>query len=168
MTAPAAMDAAPPGLVRRFAALVYEGVLLFGVLFFACFLYVVLTRQRDALFGLPGYLFAFGVPAAYFLTFWTRTGQTLALKTWHLRVVGKDGRPLGLGRAFARYVLSWLWLLPGLSLWTLGLRGLTLAGALLAWMLAYGLLARLHPQRQFLHDALCGSRVITQPPPLRS
>lgn len=156
--------ATPPGLARRFGALIYEGVLLFGVLFFACFVYVVLTRQKDALFGLPGYVFAFAVPALYFVTFWTRSGQTLALKTWHLRVVDGNGQPLSLGKAFARYVLGWLWVLPGLSLWTVGVKGWWLAAGLLGWMLVYGLLARLHPQRQFLHDAICGSRVITQLP----
>jgi uncharacterized RDD family membrane protein YckC len=165
MTAPVDPGAAPPSLARRFAALLYEGVLLFGVLFFACFLYVVLTRQQDALFGLPGYVFAFGVPALYFVTFWTRSGQTLALKTWHLRIVDTNGQLLRLGRAFARYVLSWLWVLPGLSLWVFGVRGWALAGCLLLWMLAYGQLARLHPQRQFLHDAICGSRIVTQLPP---
>ena len=167
MTAPADLHAAPPGLARRFAAFVYEGVLLFGVLFFACFVYVVLTRQQDALFGLPGYVFTFTVPAAYFLTFWTRTGQTLALKTWHLRIVDSQGRPLRIGRAFARYVLSWLWLLPGLSLWLFGARGWMLAAGMAAWIACYLLIARLHPQRQFLHDVLSGSRVITQLP-LRS
>ncbi|MDR7331426.1 RDD family protein [Roseateles asaccharophilus] len=154
----------PAGLARRFAAFIYEGVLLFAVLFFACFLYVVLTRQKDALFGAPGYVFAFVVPAAYFLYFWTRTGQTLALKTWHLRVVDMHGRPLGMARAFARYVLSWLWLLPGLSLWLFGVRGGLLTAGLVAWIAIYTLLARLHPQRQFLHDVIAGSRVVTQLP----
>lgn len=164
MTPPLDPSAAPPGLARRFAALLYEGVLLFGVLFFACFIYVVLTQQKDALFGLAGYMFAFVVPALYFVTFWTRSGQTLALKTWHLRIVDKNGQQLGLFRAFARYVLSWLWVLPGLSLWTLGLRGWGLAAGLLGWMVIYGQLARLLPQRQFLHDTIAGSRVITQLP----
>ncbi|MEO6279217.1 RDD family protein [Roseateles sp.] len=164
MTAPADLHATPPGLARRFAAFVYEAVLLFGVLFFACFVYVVLTRQEDALFGLPGYVFAFVVPGVYFVTFWTRSGQTLALKTWHLRVVDLHGQPLRVGRAFARYVLSWLWILPGLSLWLLGARGGALAAGIGAWIVGYALLARLHPQRQFLHDAICGSRVITQLP----
>ena len=167
MTAAPDTLATPPGLARRFAAFVYEGVLLFGVLFFACFLYVVLTRQQDALFGLPGYVFAFTVPAVYFLFFWTRTGQTLALKTWHLRVVDQHGRPLRLGRAFARYVLSWLWLLPGLSLWLVGVRGGMLGAALAAWIAAYVLIARLHPQRQFLHDLISGSRIVTQLPQRR-
>ncbi len=164
MTTLPASGATPPGLARRFAALLYEGVLLFGVMFFACFVYVVLTRQKDALFGLPGYVFAFVVPALYFVTFWTRSGQTLALKTWHLRIVDGHGHPLGTARALARYALGWLWVLPGLSLWQFGVRGWALAGALLGWMLLYGALSRLLPQRQFLHDVLCGSRVITQLP----
>ena len=44
MTAPVLPDAAPPGLARRFAAFLYEGVLLFGVLFFAGFLYLSLIH----------------------------------------------------------------------------------------------------------------------------
>jgi uncharacterized RDD family membrane protein YckC len=164
MTAPADAAAKPAGLARRFAALVYEGVLLFGVLFFACFLYVVLTRQKDALFGWPGWVFAFVVPGVYFMTFWTRSGQTLALKTWRLRLVDARGQTLGLRRAFVRYVLSWLWLLPGLSLVLLGVHGWALAGGVLAWMVVYGMLALALPQRQFLHDALCGSCVVTHHP----
>ena len=45
--------------------------------------------------------------------------------------------------------------------------GLTFAqwSSILAFgVAAYALVARLHPQRQFLHDAICGSRVITQLP----
>ncbi|RZJ13560.1 MAG: RDD family protein [Rubrivivax sp.] len=164
MTGSADAASKPAGLARRLAALVYEGVLLFGVLFFACFLYVVVTRQKDALFGWTGWVFAFVVPAVYFLTFWTRSGQTLALKTWHLRLVDARGQKLGLGRAFLRYVLSWLWLLPGLSLALLDVHGWALAGGVVAWMVGYGLLAVLLPQRQFLHDALCGSRVVTHLP----
>jgi uncharacterized RDD family membrane protein YckC len=103
---------------------------------------------------------------AYFVGFWTRTGQTLAMKTWHLRVVDAAGRPLGVVRAIARYLLSWLWFLPALvSVRLIGLHGGgAIIGSLIAGVLAYLLIARLHPQRQFLHDAICGSRVITQLP----
>ena len=49
-----------PGLVRRLAAFVYEGVLLFGVVMIAGYLYATLTQQRHALqghSGLQGFLF---------------------------------------------------------------------------------------------------------------
>lgn len=167
MTASVQTDAASPGLARRLAAFVYEGVLLFGVIFFTGFLYSVLTRQQHALEGRVGMgLVLFSVIGLYFVGFWTRSGQTLAMKTWHLRVVDAHGRPLGWGRALLRYLFSWLWFLPALvSVWALGLHGGgAIAGSLLAGIAGYVLIARLHPQRQFLHDAICGSRVITQLP----
>lgn len=167
MTATADLAAAPAGLARRFAAFLYEGVLLFGVIFFAGFLYSVLTRQEHALQGRTGLgVFLFLVLGLYFVGFWTRSGQTLAMKTWHLRVTDLAGRPLGPGRAIARYLLSWLWFLPALaSVRLMGLHGGgAIVGSLIAGVAAYLLVARLHPQRQFLHDAICGSRVITQLP----
>lgn len=160
-------SATPPGLARRFAAFLYEGVLLFGVVFFAGLLYSILTRQQHALQGRTGMsLVIFLVLGLYFVGFWTRTGQTLAMKTWHLRVVDTAGRPLGVVRATARYLLSWLWFLPALlSVRLIGLHsGGAIISSLIAGVMAYLLIARLHPQRQFLHDALCGSRVITQLP----
>ena len=167
MTALLDPGATPPGLARRFAAFLYEGVLLFGVIFFAGFLYSVLTRQQHALQGRVGLgVFLFVVLGLYFVGFWTRSGQTLAMKTWHLRVVDVAGRPLTAGRALLRYVLSWLWFLPALlTVQALGLHGGgAIIGSLVAGMLAYLLVARLHPQREFLHDTICGSRVITQLP----
>ena len=166
MSEPADLVATPPGLARRFAALLYEGVLLFGVLFPAGFLYSVLTNQQHAREGRVGLgLFLFAVMGLYFVGFWTRSGQTLAMKTWHLRVTDASGRPLGWGRALLRYCFSWLWFLPALvSVRALNLHDwAALAGSLLAGLAGYLLVARLHPQRQFLHDAICGSRVITQP-----
>jgi uncharacterized RDD family membrane protein YckC len=167
MTALVDTNAAPAGLARRFAAFLYEGVLLFGVVFFAGFLYSVLTRQQHALQGRTGLgVSLFIVLGFYFVGFWTRSGQTLAMKTWHLRVTDTAGRPLGWLRALLRYLLSWLWFLPALiSVWALGLHGGgAIIGSLLAGIAGYLLIARLHPQRQFLHDAICGSRVITQLP----
>ena len=46
-------DSAPaaraPGLARRLAAFIYEGVLLFGVTMIAGYLFSSLTQQRHAL-----------------------------------------------------------------------------------------------------------------------
>jgi uncharacterized RDD family membrane protein YckC len=167
MTGAAETNAAPVGLARRFAAFLYEGVLLFGVIFFTGFLYSVLTRQQHAMQGRTGLgVFLFIVLGVYFVGFWTRSGQTLAMKTWHLRVVDAAGQPLHAGRALVRYLLGWLWFLPALiSVWALELHGGgAIVGSLLAGMLAYLLIARLHPQRQFLHDTISGSRIVTQLP----
>ena len=83
-----------PGLGRRLAALIYEGLLLFGVLMVAGWLYGGLTQQRHALVGRFGLqVFLFLVLAVYFVWFWTHGGQTVALKAWRLRVVAAMPTP---------------------------------------------------------------------------
>ena len=154
---------ATPGLARRLAAFVYEGVLLFGVLMIAGYLYAWLTQQRHALqgqFGLKAFLFI--VLAIYFVWFWSHGGQTLAMRAWHLRLVAHDGRPVSQRRALLRYLASWVWFVPALaSAWLAGLHSAAQIFALMAvGVVAYALLALAHPQRQFWHDALCGTRLV--------
>jgi hypothetical protein len=36
-----------------------------------------------------------------------------------------------------------------------------------AWVVLWALLSRLHPQRQFWHDALAGTRLVPSPPLVR-
>lgn len=159
----AAAASAAPALLRRLAALLYEGVLLFGLVWLVGIVYGVATNQRHALkgaFGLQVTLFlALGV---YFVYFWSKHGQTLAMRTWRLRIQGPGGRPPTVVRATARYLLAWLWFVPALLIVSLyGLRGGgVIVTIVLAGIAAYALLARLRPDRQFLHDVLCGTRVM--------
>ena len=151
---------APP-LPRRLACWLYEGMLMFGVVFLAGYLFGTLSQTRHALdnrHGLQAFLFViFGI---YFTWFWAK-GQTLAMKTWHNRVVDTQGRPLTQARALWRYVLSWLWLLPPLvAAAPFDLPGAEITVLVLGWVLVWALLSRFHPQRQFLHDALAGTRLI--------
>ena len=89
-----------PGLARRMAAFVYEGVLLFGVVMIAGFLFSLVTQQRHALQGRVGMmLFLFVVLGVYFIWFWTRGGQTVAMKAWHSRLLSAHGAPVSRLRA---------------------------------------------------------------------
>lgn len=153
---------APPGSWRRLACFLYEGVLLFGVVMVAGFLYGVLTQQRHALVGTSGLrAVLFVVLGLYFVWFWSHGGQTVAMKTWHIRVLTRDGKPLSYWRALARYLACWLWFVPGLAI--VGLSGLhggaPIAAAILTNVVVVALLARLHPTRQYLHDLLCGTQL---------
>lgn len=162
---------APAGLARRMAAFFYEGVLLFGIVFPGGYIYAAVTQQRHALQGQLGLqVFLFCLLGLYFAWFWSRGGQTVAMKAWHLRVLDVRGRPLSQARALARYVLSWLWFVPALlSVHLLGLHGTgPIFGSLFAGVLAYAGLTWLHPRRQFFHDALCGTELVTQLPPKKS
>jgi len=87
------------------------------------------------------------------------------MKTWHIRLVDTDGQALTQKRAFLRYVLSWIWFIPPLAL----LAPYTLTGGetavlFMGWVAAWAVLSRFHPQRQFWHDAVAGTRLINAQP----
>ncbi len=161
-TAPAApLDS--PGIRRRLACFVYEGVLLFGVVMVAGLLYGLLTQQRHALVGMHGLqAFIFCVLGLYFVWFWSHGGQTVAMKTWHIRLLDTQGLPVRPLRAVWRYLLSWLWFLPALLYAHFaGLKSTASVGAALALgVLGYAALYRLHPRRQYLHDWLGGTQLV--------
>jgi uncharacterized RDD family membrane protein YckC len=149
------------------AAFAYEGVLLFGIVFATGLVYAVTVRQTSGIEHRPGLMAAcFLVLGLYFVGLWLRGGQTLAMKTWHLRVLDATGAPLTPRQALGRYVAAWSWVLPPLLVAALlGRRSLALDLALpAAWVLLYALSALLHPRRQFWHDALCGTAVVDAPP----
>jgi uncharacterized RDD family membrane protein YckC len=157
---------ATPSLKRRLACFIYEGVLLFGVVMAAGFVYSTITQQRHALVGTTGLqVVIFLVLGLYFVRAWSRGGQTLAMQTWQIRLVLQDGSPVPRGRAIARYLLSWLWFLPALLF--VGLSGLKGSGPaftiLVAGVLAYAALSMLRADRQYWHDAVCGTRLVMSP-----
>ena len=157
-----------PSIRRRLACMLYEAVLLFGVVMVAGLAYGMLTDQRHALQGNTGLqVFLFLVLGVYFAGLWSSSGQTLAMKTWHIRVLAADGQPPGRLRAAARYVASWLWFLPALaSAHAAGIRSIGFMTSLvLCGIVAYAVLARLRGDRQLLHDVLCGTQLVDTRPP---
>jgi uncharacterized RDD family membrane protein YckC len=147
------------------AAFVYEGVLLFGVLVLADYLFATLTQQRHALYLREiGMAFIFVVLAIYFSWFWSHSGQTLAMKTWRVRLVARDGAPVSQGRALLRFLCAWVWFLPPLALAALlGVKALGGGGVmllLLGWIGSYALSALMQREHQFWHDLLCGTRLV--------
>lgn len=143
------------------ACWLYEGLLLFGVVFIAGYLFGTLSQTRHGLDNRhPLQAFLFVVFGIYFVWFWAK-GQTLAQKTWHIRVVDAAGRPITQLRALGRYVLSWLWFLPPLlAMSPFHLPAGEIAVLVLGWIAFWALASRLHPQRQFWHDALAGTRLV--------
>lgn len=166
-----ASDAAPlsplttPSLPRRMACWLYEGMLMFAVVFIADYLFSSLTQSRHGLDNrLMRQAFLFTVFGIYFIWFWSR-GQTLAQKTWHIRVVDLQGQPVTQTRALLRYVLSWLWFVPPLAAgWGIGLSSAETGVITMGWIAVWAILARFHPQRQFWHDALAGTRLVSSQP----
>lgn len=150
-------------LARRLAAFTYEGVLLFGLVMAVGALYSVTFGQRHGLQGREGMMAAqFVSLAIYFMWFWTHGGQTLAMRTWQIRLLNAAGGPISLWQALLRFLLSWLWFMPAwLVGWLAGWHeSKHLFGAMLVWALFYIGLSRLLPRKQFLHDLICDTRLI--------
>jgi uncharacterized RDD family membrane protein YckC len=147
------------------ACWIYEGLLLFAVMFMAGYLFSTLSQTRHALdnrHGLQAFLFLiFGI----YFTWFGHKGQTLAMKTWRIRVVDTSGHALTQKRALWRYVVSWVWFLPPLML----VSGFSLSGAetlwlLLGWACVWAVLSRFQPEGQFWHDIWAGTRLIHSEP----
>ena len=150
------------------ACWMYEGLLMFGVVFIAGYLFSTLSQTRNALDNRhPLQAFVFVVFGIYFVWFWAK-GQTLAMKTWHIRVVDVHGKPLSQQRALLRYLCSWMWFLPPLAAsWLLDLPAAKGAVLSVGWIAIWAILARFHPERQFWHDAWAGTRLVTHRPAVK-
>jgi len=132
---------AAPGLLRRLASLLYESILLFAIAFLATWLF----QFAAGTLRIEGWrvhvlqLFLLTVFAAYFLWCWLRSGQTLAMKTWRIRLVARKGHARLQSKAALLRFFYALLLVP------------TSIGIL--WALV-------DRDRQFLHDRLAGSLLI--------
>ena len=124
-----------PGLARRLASMLYEAILLFAVAFFAGFAFRFASggAPLEGALRIAHLLLLLAVFAAYFLWCWLRGGQTLAMKTWRVRLVGVTP-----GKALARYCLALLLVPTGISI---------------VW-------AVFDRDGQFLHDRLAGTRLV--------
>jgi len=138
----AIVPAAAPFLVR-IAAMIYESLLVTAVVFVAAlpFLYLVGTAETGWMRHVFQ-LYLLGILFAYFSAFWLRSGQTLAMKTWRIRLVQVNGDTLTFKQAVLRFFLALL--------------GLLLAGAGFWWAL-------FDRDRQFLHDRIAGTRLVRVP-----
>ena len=164
-----------PSVWRRMACWTYEGVLLFGVVFISTLIFSMLTQSAAPASSDPFsqalasrqsvQAFLMFVLTTYFVYFW-RMGQTLAMKTWRIRLLDFDGELPSTKLCLIRWVLSWVWLAPALG--TLMLFDLSLAEKAvltLGWVAVWATLSRFHPQRQFWHDAWSGTQLVNMQAP---
>ena len=119
----------------------YESLLLLGVLAALLVLPHVLLGAFAHRLAAPVILQTHGfiVLLIYFLWFWSNSGQTLAMKTWRIRLVTHDGQAVRPAQALIRYLLCWPSLLLG--------------GAGILWAL-------FDREQLFLHDRLAGTQLV--------
>lgn len=134
-----------PGVARRLACALYDLLISVALVIVATFPFLLVfgdSTQGWRRHLLQAWLVA--VIGTYYVAFWTRSGQTLPMKTWRIAVVrAADGGPLRLFQAVHRFLLAVL------STLALGL------GFLWAFV---------DKERQFLHDRLAGTAIVERKP----
>jgi uncharacterized RDD family membrane protein YckC len=138
------------GFGRRFAALIYDALLLIALLMIYTAAAVAFTRGHAAVSraSAGGWFHAYragelGIVAGYYIVNWTRSGQTLGMLAWRLRVVSDRGGPVSAGAAVLRFLCGFLaW--PPAALGVL-------------WLY-------LDPDHLAVHDRLSRTRVLHQQP----
>lgn len=157
-----------PSRGRRFASMMYEGVLLFAVTFLAGYLFDTLTQSRHGL-ALRGtrQIWLFTAIGIYFLICWRRNGQTLPMKAWHIRLQSVSGGSLTWQQMLTRYALMWpiplagtalIWAAATWSGWPAFLMFIVITPFLVfvpTWFTQ---------DEQFLHDRLAGTRLLSVQP----
>ena len=172
MITPAELDALPaPQFWRRVSCGLYEQLILLGVI---ALTFLVPNLGLGILLGiaLPSwltFLYLYIVLGVYFVWYWTKSGQTLAMQTWRVRMIGPGGYNLNRKQAILRYVYGSLWIAPCIALqWLFDLHrwqiiGMLFAVALFLWPLSI-YLNRVSPLlRQSLPDRFSGTRLVELP-----
>jgi len=135
----------PAGFGRRLAALLYDALLLAALLMMFTGGALFFTHGDAVVPATAGawvYVYRAGLVlliAGYYLINWLRSGQTLGMRAWRLRVVTDSGRPLPWSAAVRRALFG----------------ALAWAPAALGVLWLY-----LDPDHLALHDRLSRTRVV--------
>lgn len=149
---------------KRFASMMYEGVLLFAVVFIADYLFDALTQSRHALMlRLERQVILFLAIGVYFMICWRAGGQTLPMKAWHIKLVNADLAKPSTIQLVGRYMASWIVPLIGMALIHItvistGLRAIYMFAVAAPFLIFIPTWFR--RDGLFLHDALCGTRIV--------
>jgi uncharacterized RDD family membrane protein YckC len=169
---PSELNALPsPQFWRRVSCSLYEQLVLLGVV---AITFLVPNLALGILLGvsLPSWLtfiYLYTVLGIYFVWYWTKSGQTLAMQTWRVRMISNGGYNLNRRQAIWRYVFGSLWLAPCILLqWAFHLEKwqiieMLFAVSLFIWPLSIYLDRRNVLIRQSLPDLFAGTRLVELP-----
>ena len=137
------------GLMRRFAAILYDALLVAALLFLATVPFIALRGGEPVEIGDNSVYRVVLVVVIYgfFVGFWTRSGRTLGMQSWGLQLQTMDGEKPTFATASVRFV-----------------------AALLSWApLGLGFLWQLWDRdRLTWHDRISGTRLVHYPKPKKA
>jgi uncharacterized RDD family membrane protein YckC len=109
---------AKAGLLRRLAALLYDGFLVFAIWMIVGYAmqYVLGTDTNQIVDGKPTttliadilyFIMEAGTASTFYIWFWRRTGQTLGMIAWRIQATSADGTMMTRRQAIIRFLLAW-------------------------------------------------------------
>ena len=141
------------GLFRRLASLLYDGLIVGAIWMLIGFIVQLAVGtdtsqlvdgrvQTDPVLGNILFFLMVASCATFFVWFWTRSGQTVGMLAWRIKVVDRNGRLISMRQAGIRLLLAW----P--AFFVLGLGYL--------WLLV-------DAEGDALHDKISATRVVVLP-----
>lgn len=98
----------PANLTRRLGALMYDFLIVVALWMFAGFARLPFV-EADAMTDHAGPAFQSGLfilTFGFFAFFWLRTGQTLGMQAWRIRVQSEDGTAMSPTQALMRFICA--------------------------------------------------------------
>ncbi len=110
-----------PSLIKRLAAMGYDSLLVFGLLFIATVVFMLIEQQLTSIelqqvetgqtitdfdqvaSGWLYTVYLFVITGSFFCYFWQTAGQTLGMQSWRIRIQNSDGSLLSTKQAILRY-----------------------------------------------------------------
>lgn len=105
-----------PGLMRRLGAILYDTLQVIALLMLVTLPFALLDLGQTPFHQSALVLTIF----AFFAKFWRHGGQTLGMKSWDMRIVSNDGRPITFTQCLLRIIaavpsfiffIGYLWML---------------------------------------------------------
>lgn len=130
----------PAAAYKRLLAMLYDALIVFAVVAVGTVVLMPFTGGEAIPRGHLGYqAWLLFLVMAYFIISWTRAGQTVGMRAWHLHLIDANGRPPRWPVAILRFFA--------------GLGALLCAGVGIAWML-------IDPMARGWHDIATGTQVV--------
>jgi uncharacterized RDD family membrane protein YckC len=101
-------DHPPASLIKQLAAMVYDSLLIFAVLFFASAI-AIMFNQGKAIESSPWFsLYLLLVLFTFYAWFWNKSGQTLGMRVWKIRIISESGGNPGWSACYLRLISALL------------------------------------------------------------
>jgi uncharacterized RDD family membrane protein YckC len=107
------------GLGRRFAAIVYDSLLVLALMFLGTLPFIAVRGGEPVDPGnLPYQMTLLLIAYLFFVGYWSAYGRTLGMQSWRLQLETREGGKPGIATASLRFFAAIVsWLPAGLGFW---------------------------------------------------